>query len=57
MRSDLIETLQANNKNEEAGDLLAEASRDDSESMEAAFSSYVKANTFQKAIKFAQMTG
>ena len=57
MREDLIEALTVNNKNEEAGDLLAEASRDDRESMEAAFYSYVRANAFQKAIKHAQMTG
>ena len=54
MREDLIESLSANGRYVQAGDLLlAEASRDDLESMERAFDCYVRANAFQKAIKVA----
>jgi len=56
VRDELIEGLITTNRNEDAGDLLAEA-KDDEESVARAFDCYVKANAFQKAIKFATMTG
>ena len=58
MREDLIESLSANSHYVQAGDLLlAEASKDDQETMARAFDCYVRANAFQKAIKVAQMSG
>ena len=43
---DLIEALGVAGRNEHAGDVLAEASKDDVESMAEAFDYYVRGNAF-----------
>ena len=57
VRADLIEALGVAGRNEHAGDVLAEASKDDAESMAEAFDYYVRGNAFQKAIMLAERTG
>ena len=53
VREELIEALTVANHNEQAADLLAEADQDN----EQAFELYVRANTWQKAIKLAERSG